>query len=227
MAPNEEPQKSSVETKVKYLEVLFNTINHALIGYVTIYLSYVSYMNGFEHLFTWHIFLCAVGYHFFMAESFLTLYSSNSWTSLNTAGTKRHIHWILQTIGFVAIFTGTGIEIYMKERNKRSHFKSDHAITGLVSMVFIVLSLLNGIASYFSLKIKHIIRPVYVKLGHYLTGIVAFVIGMVSLALEYSPRRMQSVENKNMLISFTTIVIALTLVGAVKTMYGQFKGLCR
>ncbi|XP_055549305.1 uncharacterized protein LOC129732441 [Wyeomyia smithii] len=227
MATINEQKPSSAETTVKYVEVLFNTINHVLIGYVTIYLSYVSYMNGFSNLFTWHIFLCAIGYHFFMAESFLTLYASNSWTSMNSAGTKRHLHWILQAIGFLTIFVGTGLEIYQKEQNKRSHFKSDHAITGLVSMVFIVLSLLNGIASYYSVKIKHIIRPIYIKLCHYLTGIVAFVIGMVSLALEYSARRMASTENKNMLISFTTIVIALTLIGAVKTMYGQLKGFCR
>ncbi|XP_053692040.1 uncharacterized protein LOC128740521 [Sabethes cyaneus] len=227
MATNTGSTPSSTETTVKYVEVLFNTINHVLIGYVTIYLSYVSYMNGFSNIFSWHIFLCAIGYHFFMAESFLTLYSSNSWTSMNDAGTKRHLHWILQAIGFVTIFVGTGLEIYSKEQNKRAHFKSDHAITGLVSMVFILLSMLNGIASYFAAKIRHIIRPIYVKLCHYLTGIVAFVIGMVSLALEYSPRRMQSVENKNMLISFTTIVIALTLIGAVKTIYGQMKGFCR
>ncbi|XP_055643502.1 uncharacterized protein LOC129779816 [Toxorhynchites rutilus septentrionalis] len=218
---------SSVESVAKYSEVLFNTLNHVLIGYVTIYLSYVSYMSGFGDMFTWHIFLCSVGYQFFMAESFLTLYSANSWTMSNSPDTKRLLHWVLQVIGCVAILIGTGLEIYIKEERKRSHFKSDHAITGLVSIVFIVLSMLNGVAALYATKIRHIIKPIYIKLCHYLTGIVAFVIGMVSLALEYSPRRMGSVEHSNMLISFTTIVIALTLIGVIKTMFGQFKGMCR
>lgn len=49
------------EPLVNCLAVAFNTINHVLIGYVTIYLSYVSYMNGFGKLFTWHMFLCTIG----------------------------------------------------------------------------------------------------------------------------------------------------------------------
>ncbi|XP_065088447.1 transmembrane reductase CYB561D2-like [Ochlerotatus camptorhynchus] len=227
MASDASSKRSSVESVVKYTEGLFNTINHMLIGYVTIYLSYVCYMNGANNFLTWHLFLTAVGYHFFMAESFLTLYSANSWTMENTPEMKRRLHWILQVIGCSAIFAGTAVEIYYKEDRKREHFKSPHAITGLVSVIFILLSMLNGWAALYAVKIKHIIKPIYVKLSHYLCGIVAFVIGMTSLALEYTPRRMQSKENVNMLILFTSIVSALTVIGAGKTMYGQLKGMCR
>lgn len=214
-----------------------------------------------------------------MAESFLTLYSNNSWTMENTPEMKRRLHWILQVIGCLAIFVGTGLEIYDKEEKNRSHFKSPHAITGkwrfkwtnytdialayllrghgfnpiagLVSIVFIVLSMLNGWAAMYAMKIRHIIKPIYIKLSHYLCGIVAFVIGtygystlhrgcnkiciffsstfsgMTSLALEYSPRRMLSKENVNMLILFTSVVSAFTVIGAGKTMFAQFKGMCR
>ncbi|KAL1404113.1 hypothetical protein pipiens_019055 [Culex pipiens pipiens] len=92
-------------------------------------------------------------------------------------------------------------------------------------MVFLVLSMMNGLAALYAMKIKHLIKPIYIKLCHYLTGIVAFVIGMVSLMLEYSPRRMQSKENVNMLISFSSITIILTLIGVSKTMLNQFKGM--
>lgn len=116
-------------------------------------------------------------------------------------------------------------------------------------MVFLVLSMMNGLAALYAMKIKHLIKPIYIKLCHYLTGIVAFVIGkqmsiakkeipsfnqlilliflagMVSLMLEYSPRRMQSAENVNMLISFSSITIILTLIGVSKTMLNQFKGM--
>uniref|UniRef100_A0A182SH60 ascorbate ferrireductase (transmembrane) n=1 Tax=Anopheles maculatus TaxID=74869 RepID=A0A182SH60_9DIPT len=197
-----------------------------LIGYITFYLSYYSYTRGFGKLFTWHIFLCSVGYQFFMAESLLTLYSQNSWTNRYSTNTKRHWHWILQAIGCTAILVGIVIEIYIKEDAGRKHFRSDHAITGLVSLIFIGLSFLNGIAAMYTVKIKHIIKPVYVKMCHYLTGIVAFVIGVTSLALEYSPR-MISLQHKNMLIAFTTITTALTLVGVCKTMFNQFRNLCK
>uniref|UniRef100_A0A182PEC9 ascorbate ferrireductase (transmembrane) n=1 Tax=Anopheles epiroticus TaxID=199890 RepID=A0A182PEC9_9DIPT len=214
------------EKFVYHLETCFNTINHMLIGYVTFYLSYYSYTRGFGRLFTWHIFLCSIGYQFFMAESLLTLYSANSWTNRYSATTKRHLHWVLQAAGCAAIFVGIVIEIYLKEDAGRRHFRSDHAITGLVSLIFIGLSILNGIAAMYTVKIKHIIKPLYVKMFHYLTGIVAFVIGITSLALEYSPR-MISVEHKRMLIAFTTITTALTLVGVCKTMFNQFRNLCK
>lgn len=130
-------------------------------------------------------------------------------------------------------------------------------VLGLVSLIFIALSILNGIAAMYTVKIKHLIKPVYVKMCHYLTGIVAFVIGecgsvwfartfrlierasatttlcnypvspragMTSLALEYSPR-MLSVQHKQMLIAFTTITTALTLIGVCKTMTNQCRNL--
>ncbi|XP_050078549.1 uncharacterized protein LOC126565416 [Anopheles maculipalpis] len=212
------------EKLVHHLETCFNTINHMLIGYLTFFLSYYSYTRGFGKLFTWHIFLCSVGYQFFMAESLLTLYSQNSWTNRYSTKAKRHWHWILQAIGCSAILVGIVIEIYIKEDAGRQHFRSDHAITGLVSLIFIGLSFLNGIAAMYTVKIKHIIRPVYVKMCHYLTGIVAFVIGITSLALEYSPR-MLSLQHKHMLIAFSTISTALTLVGVCKTMFNQFRTL--
>uniref|UniRef100_A0A182JZY5 ascorbate ferrireductase (transmembrane) n=1 Tax=Anopheles christyi TaxID=43041 RepID=A0A182JZY5_9DIPT len=214
------------EKAVYHLETCFNTINHMLIGYVTFYLSYYSYTRGFGKLFTWHIFLCSIGYQFFMAESLLTLYSANSWTNRYSIATKRHLHWILQAIGCIAIFVGIVIEIYIKEDAGRRHFRSDHAITGLVSLIFIAQLILNGIAAMYTVKIKHIIKPLYVKMCHYLTGIVAFVIGITSLALEYTPR-MISVQHKHMLIAFSTITTALTLVGVCKTMFNQFRNLCK
>uniref|UniRef100_A0A182VU24 ascorbate ferrireductase (transmembrane) n=1 Tax=Anopheles minimus TaxID=112268 RepID=A0A182VU24_9DIPT len=219
-------EESRGEKIAYHLETCFNTINHMLIGYVTLYLSYYSYSRGFGQLFTWHIFLCSVGYQFFMAESLLTLYSANSWTNRYSTTTKRHLHWILQAIGCAAILIGIVIEIYLKEDAGRKHFRSDHAITGLVSLIFIGLSFLNGIAAMYTVKIKHIIKPVYVKMCHYLTGIVAFVIGVTSLTLEYSPR-MISLQHKHMLIAFTTITTALTLAGVCKTMLNQLKNLCK
>lgn len=70
MAGNDKPQQSSLESVVRYVEVLFNTINHMLIGYVTIYFSYMTYMNGFKGVLTWHMFLCAVGVCFKVEPKF-------------------------------------------------------------------------------------------------------------------------------------------------------------
>ncbi|XP_055596573.1 transmembrane reductase CYB561D2-like [Uranotaenia lowii] len=222
-----EDQSASGGKFVKNVELMFNTINHVLMGYVTIYLSYISYMNGFGNLFSWHIFLSSVGYTFFMTESFMVMYGDNSWSSSYKVTTKRTLHWVLQAIGGIAIFIGIALEYYVKEDRNRSHFKSDHAITGLVSLILILISSLNGVITWFAAKIRHIIKPVYIKLFHYITGIGAFVIGMASLMLEYSPRRMQSTENKNMLLSFTIIVILLTCIGTMKNMYGHLKTMCR
>lgn len=58
-------------------------------------------------------------------------------------------------------------------------------------------------------------------------NIISDLSGMASLMLEYSPRRLQTAENANMLTVFSSVVVVLTVIGAMKTMYGQLKGVCR
>lgn len=77
MAADANAKKNTTESVVKYTEILFNTINHMLIAYVSIYLSYVAYMMGSKNIMTWHLVLTAVGVcyiHFMKVYNFILVH---------------------------------------------------------------------------------------------------------------------------------------------------------
>lgn len=60
--------------------------------------------------------------------------------------------------------------------------------TGLASLIFMVIALLNGISALWSAEIYKSfkrIKPVYSKWFHNLVGILTFVMGMYVLDSEY------------------------------------------
>jgi hypothetical protein len=108
------------------LESYLNVANHLMNAAAAFYMTLYSVRQGWQSI-TWHIFLTTVGYQLLMAEAIMVLYSPNSWTYFHSYRTKKHLHWILQTIAAVFIVVGNVIIIVIK---KTPHFKSAHAITG-------------------------------------------------------------------------------------------------
>lgn len=114
-----------------------------------------------------------------MAEAILTLYSSNCWSFFHTPKTKRSIHWIMQVVGSLMAIVGTTI-LYPQ---RTIHFKSIHAITGLISIIFAVIACINGIAAINPQNVykNYRIRPVVSKIFHNFVGISSFVLGKISV----------------------------------------------
>lgn len=110
-----------------------------------------------------------------MAEAILTLYASNGWSFFHSPRTKRNIHWIIQIIGSIMSIVGTLI-LYPK---RTTHFNTIHSVTGLISFIFTVIALINGIAALWPVQFysNYNIRPVVSKIVHNFVGIFAFVFG--------------------------------------------------
>lgn len=110
-----------------------------------------------------------------MAEAILTLYESNCWSFFHTPKTKRRIHWIMQTIGSLMAIVGTAILV----PQRKSHFMTIHAITGLISLIFAVIACANGMAALNTLFVlkKFQIRPVVSKIAHNFVGLASFILG--------------------------------------------------
>lgn len=109
-----------------------------------------------------------------MAEGILTLYSANVWSKMTKKFTKTTLHWVLQVFGSGFGIAGSALIIDLKDGN---HFVSIHAITGLISMVFLVITFLNGITAYYATKLRGCVKPVYNKLFHNCAALMAFVVG--------------------------------------------------
>lgn len=112
-----------------------------------------------------------------MAQAILSLFPGNVWSKAETRQVNKTIHGILQGLGASFAIAGMLIEFISKVKNSRSHFESTHAKLGLATFIFTLISLLNGLATFYSVKLKSFVKPKFSKLAHNIAGITAFVLG--------------------------------------------------
>lgn len=109
-------------------ERIVNTLNHVMIGFVAIWITWFSLVSISYGLFNLHVFLTTIGFQLLMAESILVFYSNNSWSNLFRRTTKNHVHWVLQALGASCALIGVGLECY--RRNWYWNFHRNHTIYG-------------------------------------------------------------------------------------------------
>uniref|UniRef100_A0A182LRX6 ascorbate ferrireductase (transmembrane) n=1 Tax=Anopheles culicifacies TaxID=139723 RepID=A0A182LRX6_9DIPT len=169
-------------------------------------------------------------YHLLMAEGIILLYSGNGWTQKLSHSHKRTVHWLIEVVGCSCCVVGIALEIYFRQSTNRRHFSSSHSIVGLISLAFLVLTLVNGLMALFASELRKRIRPIYSKLSHYLTGTVCYVLGMVAIVLAYEKKIYHQntiTEGITMMTVFTISITVLSMVGVMKTIYNQFKTLSK
>lgn len=218
------------------IQSYFNIINHILNGSISIFMTLYIFREGWDS-FAWHVFFTTLGYQLLMAEAIMVFYSPNSWTFFHSYKTKKNIHLVLQLIATILIVTGN---IIISAIRTTPHFKTVHAITGksflrdlilvfilnrlflgLTSMVFLVLSVLQGVWSYYAFELRSFVKPVKSKFMHNITSVICFVIGMISLITGYTYGishdlfLSQDVEYTMKGIAIVTTI--LSLIGAMKS----------
>lgn len=112
-----------------------------------------------------------------MTQSIMSFYSENVWSKDHSRNTQRTLHWVLQAVGSSAALAGMSFEFTYAWKHDLEHFTSTHSIIGLTAGILTIIGMLNGISALWSVELRKLVRPVYVKLAHNLTGISAFVLG--------------------------------------------------
>lgn len=159
-----------------------------------------------------------------MAEGIIALAPGNIWSYLVTRKTKILLHWVLQVIG--AAFSIVGIWFEYKGRSAGRHLNNKHELLGFVSMVFMCITIVNGLANLYNQELAKWIRPVYQKAFHNVLGIVTFVIGMVSIYYSYNFRFVKNLIPQAMcdtLEILTIVTLVLSLFAALRALYLQTK----
>ncbi|XP_059620461.1 uncharacterized protein LOC132264325 [Phlebotomus argentipes] len=202
---------------------VFNNLNHILVGFVCIYITYGSFKTGYSTL-TLHTILCTLGYQLLMAEGILALAPGNVWSHFFTRRTKTILHWILQAIG--ALFALVGMIVEYRTRNR--HFGSLHAKLGLASGVFLIITLVNGITNLYAKELSRFIRPVFQRFFHNLMALATFVLGMASLYYGYEKRWVRNIASDEicwMLKIFGCFTIIFSSVAAIRNGYEQLRNI--
>lgn len=107
-----------------------------------------------------------------------------------------------------------------------SHFLHYVTIIGLVSAIFLCLSILSGCSALFSGKIKTFLRPIFSKFFHNVFAIFSFIFGIIAMIISYNTRSFaRDIDPGNMryaMIGFLSCILLFTLIGPLKTLFRHF-----
>ncbi|KAG4078224.1 hypothetical protein HA402_011296 [Bradysia odoriphaga] len=154
-----------------------------------------------------------------MLEGIMMFYSENVWSSQFNKPAKRCIHWIIQVIGSLLALSGILVK-YVNNNGK--HFQTIHSTIGLISGIFLLISLCSGIIALKSFALRKIVRPALVKFFHYISGTMAILLGLVALYYGYDKKFMQANSDGQIrlclqLIAGSTAIFSL--IGALQSFY--------
>lgn len=212
---------------LELIESALNTINHMLIGSVTIYVVWLYISIPYE-IYNLHSIFGCLAYQFFMAEAILVFYQHNSWTQQLSRRAKGWIHGVLQVLASSCAFAGIIVELYVHDWMLL--WNSNHVFLGLTATLFLILNVILGVVVFYSgsAAVRKIANPLYLKFMHNLIGITCFVIGMTTLYFGFGRNFMMidfvNDEVRAGLRAGTLTSAILTSLGAFRTLYFQFNG---
>lgn len=222
--------KASSPSALEMLEDIFNTINHILIGFVTIFVLYIYITIPYE-IYNLHSIFGVLGYQFFMAEAILVFYARNSWSRQLSRKAKGWVHGSLQFLASSCALTGVGIELYVQDWTLLWY--NNHVFLGLMATLLLIFNVLLGIVTFNAGQpaIRKVVKSVYLKFLHNIIGIACFVIGMTALYHAYGRNFMyidfMSDDARSGLRAATLSSAILTALGAFRTLYSQFMSIVK
>ncbi|XP_050668477.1 uncharacterized protein LOC126967831 [Leptidea sinapis] len=144
-----------------------------------------------------HAILCMVAYHFFAAQAILSLNYANGWSTPMRLRHRRLAHVLLQMCGMAAAITGTVLITISK-----GFSTSPHGITGVVTAVLALISLILGPLALFGGR--------YLKIIHASFGIPTFIMSSICLCLGLFTSRFQDWASSTAVYILTVFVIFYT-----------------
>lgn len=183
--------------------------------FTLVYLILIVYLCfskpfGFD-FFAWHPLLLTIGWIFLMTEGILALNKSQTFVRKLIGKNRIFFHWLFLGVGTVAIVAGYVVAYIAKEEKSKPHFKTWHAIFGLVGVIFTVPSCINGVLTLYNKEIKDFYSPKVNKFMHVLSGTLAYLFGGLSAILSVYTKWFERRTNN----SYVTFVIALILISTV------------
>lgn len=224
MADDQNDQIDKYTIAVTVIRFLLNLLARAGLAGVVTYSIWLP-IEHYHYWFSWHVILSTLGYVPIMAESILLFTGDDGWIKLVSTRTKYIVHGVLITLGTVCFTAGN---IVISANTKTDHFSTVHGLTGLISMILCLLSLLIGLATYYSTKLRNMIKPVKLKFIHNLVGILGYIIGIVSLCYAFYTRWwiFYTEEKSRLAAVIVTIITTLwTLNGSISSGYNQIKSI--
>ncbi|XP_018567157.1 cytochrome b561 domain-containing protein 2 [Anoplophora glabripennis] len=206
---------------------LANYLTRFIFGGLLLYCCWTPLQN-LSGWFSYHVILCTFGYIPLMAEALMLFVGDELWSRQLSRKQKYSVHAILITVGTVFIIVGNSLMFHYYHPDY--HFYTAHGITGLISMIILILSLFLGVAANYSNEMKSYLslRPVWYKFVHNGVGILGYAIGIVSLCYGYYTHWFayyHGEESRAAALILTIVVSLWSINGAIASGYNQIKSL--
>ncbi|KAH8238045.1 hypothetical protein KR026_000406 [Drosophila bipectinata] len=204
------------QDRLQRFEYFLNVLNQMCIGFITIYISYLTLRTGLAGT-GLHAWLVTIGFSFFMAEGVMIHYGGNVLTNGYKRKTKTTIHWVLLTLGGGCGAAGALIKMIQKG----FLLQSIHGKLGMTAFVLCILAMTSGLSALFSARVKKLITPLLNKTFHNFLGFACFVIALVTQYYGYQTGYFKSRSETD----FQILMKCLTLISLVLSSYGPMKAL--
>ncbi|XP_060666512.1 transmembrane reductase CYB561D2 [Drosophila nasuta] len=207
------------------LEYFLNVLNQMCIGFITIYISYITLRTGLAGT-SLHAWLVTIGFSFLMAEGVMVHYGNNVLTNSYKRNTKTTIHWIVLTLGGTCGAAGALIKMIQKG----FLLQSTHGRLGITAFILCLLSMSSGLAALCSQRVKRVLTPLLNKALHNFLGFACFVIALVTQYYGYETGYFKSRSEWDLRILMkvvTLLSLVLSSIGPLKAFYHKVKALSR
>lgn len=117
------------------------------------------------------------------SEAVLFISKENPVIKQITRNWKLRWHWGLLTLAALCIAVGFAVAVVNKNQLNKEHFKSWHAIFGLLAVMGFIPPVINGIPALYDVDLKAYIKPNFTKTVHQASGTVGYIFGGLALIL--------------------------------------------
>ncbi|KAL3276708.1 hypothetical protein HHI36_012078 [Cryptolaemus montrouzieri] len=194
-----------------------------------ILILFLALFGGEFVFFTWHPILMSVGWMLLLSEGVLVLNKDNSFLK-NIIGTNRiFFHWTTTSVSLVFIVIGFVIAFKNKSDKNKAHFKSWHALFGLLGAIFATLNGFFGVLTLYNRELKNLFSPKLNKFTHILVGTLACLFGGISSILsvytKWFERKTSDHLTFGIALFLVTFAVIWTLIKPVNSVSKRFQNL--
>lgn len=120
-----------------------------------------------------------------MSESLLCFADENLPTRRLSQRWRIRCHWILQVIAATITIGGFVVVALHKFLLNKHHFKTNHAVWGLVSMICCALTMAGGCWTNYGHELRGYLRPVWAKILHGAIGLLNYAMVTATVILGF------------------------------------------
>jgi cytochrome b-561 domain containing protein 2 len=153
-----------------------------------------------------------------MTHAVLTMSDNNYFTNNLEYKSRVYVHWVLQALAGVLITVAFTCIFANKWRAGKSHFQSTHSLVGLTTVCLTLVAIVGGVFTKYSFRLRTIVRPVYMKIGHAALGSVTYMLAVAALILGIYSKWFEGVSSPELQGVFTGVLCLTTAYVMIKPM---------